>query len=134
MITVVMAIREIGRSVPEVRLADLNKVARWIRANWTPDEVEYEFLSARRVNGFGSGDFDTEARSRRWFALRQACMEDKLDDVEPQVSVATLIKGMKIERVVALDLPDPDKQYVYLDRNPKTGGWRMTYTKKAIGE
>lgn len=73
---VIETIREIARKTPDVEVAasrNLPAVAAWIRANWDADEIQYEYLSACRVNSFGLDDFQTEARSSRWFALREAC-------------------------------------------------------------
>lgn len=74
--TIVETIREIQQKNPDVASADLNAVASYIRNNWSLDEIEYEYLSAKRVNSFGLGDFDTERRSRRLFALHEACKKN----------------------------------------------------------
>jgi hypothetical protein len=38
---------------------------------------------------------------------------------------------LKVERKVVVDL-SVDKEFVYLDRNPTTGAWRLTITKRTL--
>lgn len=59
-------------------------------------------------------------------------MNDKPKSIFEQIIIK--LAGVDVEKIVSLDLNGQDKQFVYFDLNPKTNKWRVSYTKKTIGE
>ncbi len=43
-----------------------------------------------------------------------------------------LIANLDIEKAVRLDLSHNEKEFLYFDKNLKTGKWRLSYTKRTI--
>lgn len=51
---------------------------------------------------------------------------------EDLAAIREILGKIDVERVTQINLSSDQKEFIYFDKNPKTGKWRLTFTKGTL--